>query len=164
MRRNSKMCWYADSLSQNHMWVTMHCMMREWNRCVSAPPPLQVFVSLELSSGRDVAIQMSVCHPPSEFLLSRAFLRDHMLSIDDIWYVDGAGAEGAHAEFWVWNMLIKYLICIIYSKDCLEHFSGTICPTLMIFSVWVALGPKVHMLKFGPGTYWSPATAGVKND
>ena len=32
------------------------------------------------------------------------------------WYVIWARAEGAHAEFWAWHMLIKYLICVIYSK------------------------------------------------
>ena len=60
--------------------------------------------------------------------------------LDNIWYVGGAGAEGVHAEFLAWYMLIKYLICIIYSKNCLEHFLETVCPTLMIFGMWVGLG------------------------
>ena len=83
--------------------------------------------------------------------------------LDDIWYVGRARAEGAHAEFWAWHMLIKDLICIIYSKNCPEHFSGTVCPSLIICGMWVGLGPKVHMLNFGCGTCWSPGTAGVKN-
>ena len=32
-----------------------------------------------------------------------------------------------------------------------EHFSGTLCPTLMIFGMWVGLGPKLGMLNFGCG-------------
>ena len=43
---------------------------------------------------------------------------------DDIWYVGGARAEVAHAEFWAWHMLIKYLICIIYAKICPEVIGG----------------------------------------
>ena len=26
------------------------------------------------------------------------------------------------------------------------HFSGTVCPTWMIFGMWVGLGPKVRMV------------------
>ena len=66
--------------------------------------------------------------------------------LDDIWYVGGARAEVAHAELWAWHMLMKYLICIIYAKICLEHFSGTVCPTWMIFGMRVGLGPKVRMV------------------
>ena len=55
-----------------------------------------------------------------------------MTYLDDIWYVGGSRSEVAHAEFWVWQMPIKYLICIIYAKICPEHFSGTVCPTWMI--------------------------------
>ena len=66
--------------------------------------------------------------------------------LDDIWYVGGARAEVAHAALWACHMLIKYLICMIYAKLCPEHFSGTVCPTLMIFGMWVGLGPKVRML------------------
>ena len=25
--------------------------------------------------------------------------------LDDIWYVGGAGAKDAHAEFWAWHIL-----------------------------------------------------------
>ena len=53
-------------------------------------------------------------------------------------------SEVAHAEFWTWQVPIKYLICIIYAKICPEHISGTVCPTWMIFGVWV--GPKVRMV------------------
>ena len=56
-----------------------------------------IFVSPELSSGRDYVIQMSVRRPPSVFL-SGAFLGNRMPYLDDIWYVGGASAEGAHAE------------------------------------------------------------------
>ena len=42
-------------------------------------------------------------------------------------------------------MPIKYL-CIIYAKICPEHFLGTVCPTKMIFGMWVGLGPKVRMV------------------
>ena len=69
-----------------------------------------------------------------------------MTYLDDIWYVGGSRSEVAHAEFWAWQMPIKYLICIIYAKICPEHFSGTVCPTWMIFGMWVGLGPKVRMV------------------
>ena len=69
-----------------------------------------------------------------------------MTYLDDIWYVGGSRSEVAHAEFWAWQMPIKYLICIIYAKICPEHFSGTVCPTWMIFGMWVGLGPKVPMV------------------
>ena len=58
-----------------------------------------------------------------------------MTYLDDIWYVGWSRSEVAHAEFWAWQMPIKYLICIIYSKICPEHFSGTVCPTWMIFGM-----------------------------
>ena len=66
-----------------------------------------VFVSPELSSGRDIAIQMSVRRPVSAvcIFLSRAFLGNCMFHLDDIWYVGGARAEGVHAEFWACHML-----------------------------------------------------------
>ena len=60
-----------------------------------------------------------------------------MTYLDDIWYVGGSRSEVVHAEFWAWQMPIKYLICIIYAKICSEHFSGTVCPTWMIFGMWV---------------------------
>ena len=73
-----------------------------------------LFVSPELSSGRDfIGIQMSVRRPPSVIFLSGAYLGNRMTYLDDIWYVGGARAEVAHAEFWAWQMPIKYLICII---------------------------------------------------
>ena len=74
------------------------------------------------------------------YFLSRAFLRNRMPYLDDIWYVGGARTESVHAEFWAWHKLTKNFICIIYSKNCLEHFSGFICPTLMIFGMWEGLG------------------------
>ena len=37
-------------------------------------------------------------------------------------YVGGARVQGVHAEFWVWQMLIKYKIWIIYSENI--PFSG----------------------------------------
>ena len=114
-----------------------------------------VFVSPELSSGRDLVIQMSVRRATSAVrrplsaihgFLSGAYLRNRMTYHDDIWYVGGSRSEVAHAEFWAWQMPIKYLICIIYAKICPVHFSGTVCPTWMIFSMWVGLGPKVRMV------------------
>ena len=110
-----------------------------------------IFVSPELSSGRDLGIQMSVRRPASTvyIFLSGAFLGVPYAYLDDIWCLGGAMAEGVHAEFLVWHMIIKYLICIIYAKNCPEHFSGTIYPTLMIFGMWVGLGSKVRMLNFG---------------
>ena len=89
------------------------------------------FVSPELSSGRDLVIQMSVLRPPYAVrdFLSGAYLTNRMTYLDDIRYVGGARSEVAHAEFWAWQMAIKYLICIIYAKTCPEHFSGTVCPT-----------------------------------
>ena len=108
----------------------------------------QFFVSPELSSGRDLVIQMSVRRPPSAIhgFLSGAYLGNRMTYLYDIWYVGGARSEVAHAEFWAWQMPIKYLICIIYAKICPEHISGTVCHTWMIFGVWVGLGPKVRMV------------------
>ena len=41
---------------------------------------------------------------------------------------------------------VKCLICIIYAKICPEHFSGTVCPTWMIFGILVGLGQKVRMV------------------
>ena len=114
-------------------------------------PFVVVFVSPELSSGRDLVNQMSVCsvrRPPSASVI---FCPEHfsgMTYLDDIWYVGEARAEVAHAEFWGWHMLIKYLVFIIYAKICPEHFSGTVCPTWMIFGMWVGLGPKVRMVTF----------------
>ena len=118
-----------------------------------------IFVSPELSSGRDLVIQMCVCaacsvrrppsavrRPPSMFFLSGAYLGNRMTYLDDIWYVGGSRSEVVHAEFWAWQMPIKYLICIIYAKICPEHFWGTVCPTWMIFGMWVGLGPKVRMV------------------
>ena len=78
--------------------------------------------------------------------LSGAYLGNRMTYLDDIWYVGGSRSEVAHAEFWVWQMPIKYLICIIYAKICPERISGTICPTWMIFGMWIGLGPKVLMV------------------
>ena len=113
----------------------------------------QFFVSPELSSGRDLVIQMSVRHAagdvrcsPSMVFLSEAYLGIRMTYLDDIWYVGRSRSEVAHAEFWAWQMPIKYLICVIYAKICPEHFSGTVCPTWMIFGMWVRLGPKVRMV------------------
>ena len=53
-----------------------------------------VVVSPELSSGRDLVIQISVRRLPSTVrdFLSRAFLRNRMTYHDDIWYVGGARA------------------------------------------------------------------------
>ena len=69
-----------------------------------------------------------------------------MTYLDDIWYLGGSRSVVVHAEFWAWQMPIKYLICIIYAKICPEHFSGTVCPTWMIFGMWVGLGPKLRMV------------------
>ena len=108
-------------------------------------PGLAIFiVSPELSSGRDFVIQMSVRRAASAVhgFLSGAYLGIRMTYLDDIWYVGGSRSEVAHAEFWAWQMPIKYLICIIYAKICPEHFSGTVCPTWMIFGMWVGLGRR----------------------
>ena len=43
---------------------------------------------------------------------------NRMTYLDDIWYVGGSRSEVAHAEFWAWQMPIKYLIWIIYAKIC----------------------------------------------
>ena len=103
----------------------------------------------------------AVCHPG---FLSGAFLGNRIPYIDDIWYVGGARAEGAHAEFWVWHhMLINYQIYIIYSKNAQSIFSRTVCSTLMIFGTKVWLGLKVCMLNFECDRCWSPGTPGVKN-
>ena len=70
---------------------------------------------------------------------------------DQDWYdVGGARSEVAHAEFWAWQMSIKYLICIIFAKICPEHFSGTVCPTWMIFGMWVAGADPGYVKRGGP--------------
>ena len=90
-------------------------------------------VSPELSSGRDLVIQMSVrraacgvrraaCGVRRPWFLSGAYLGNRMTYLDDIWYVGGSRSEVAHAEFWAGQMPFKYLICIIYAKICPEHF------------------------------------------
>ena len=78
--------------------------------------------------------------------LSGAYLGNRMTYLDDIWFVGGSRSEVAHAEFWAWQMPSKYLICIIYAKLYSEHLSGAVCPTWMIFGLWVGLGPKVRMV------------------
>ena len=114
-----------------------------------------LFVSPELSSEREIAIQMSLHH--RTHFLSGTFLGKRMPYLDDIWYVGEATVEGVHAELWAWHMLIKYLICIICSKIwiffCLEHFSGTYALqcTLMIVGMWVGL----RHAEFGAWP-WSP--------
>ena len=52
-----------------------------------------LFVSPELSSGRDLVIQMSVRRAPSAVhgFLSGAYLRNCMTYLHDIWYVGGLG-------------------------------------------------------------------------
>ena len=69
---------------------------------------LLIFVSPELSSGRDLVIQMSVRRTASavHVFLSGAYLGNCMTYLDDIWYVGGARSEVAHAEFWKWYMPI----------------------------------------------------------
>ena len=107
-------------------------------------------VSSDLCSGRDLVIQMSVRRPPSAVrdFLSGTYLGNRMTYLDDIWFAGGDRPEVAHAEFWAWHIPIKYLICIICAKICPEHFSLTVCPTWMIFGMWVGLGPKVRMVTF----------------
>ena len=53
-----------------------------------------------------------------------------MTYLDDIWYVGGSRSEVAHAEFLVWQMPIKYLICIIYAKYLSGAFLGNRMPHL----------------------------------
>ena len=63
-----------------------------------------IFVSPELSSGRDSVVQMSVRRAASAVhgFLSRAYLGNRMTYLDDIWYVGRARSEVAHAECWAW--------------------------------------------------------------
>ena len=49
-----------------------------------------------------------------------------MTYLDDIWYVGGSRSEVAHAEFWAWQMPIKYLIC----KNLSGAFLGNRMPHL----------------------------------
>ena len=63
-----------------------------------------LFVSPELSSGRDLVIQMSVRRAGPAvrrpcFFLSGAYLGNRMTYLDDTWYVGGARSEIAHAKF-----------------------------------------------------------------
>ena len=76
---------------------------------------------------------------------------NRMTYLDDIRYVGGARSDVAHAQFGAWQMPIYYLIYIIYAKICPEHFSGTVCPTWMIFGMLVGLGPKVRMVTLMEG-------------
>ena len=68
--------------------------------CLSKVICCLLFVSPELSSGRDLVIQMSVWRPPSNVrnFLSGAYLENGMTYLDDIWFVGGARAEGAHGD------------------------------------------------------------------
>ena len=54
--------------------------------------PIFFLVSPELSSGRDLVIQMSVRSAPSAIhgFLSRAYLGNRKTYLDDSWYVGGA--------------------------------------------------------------------------
>ena len=74
----------------------------------------------ELSSERDLVIQMSVPGAPStvRVYLSGAYLGNRMTYLDDIWYVGGAMSEVAHAEFWAWQMPMCYGYHI-WSKEAL---------------------------------------------
>ena len=45
----------------------------------------------------------------------------------------GLGLKLRILNFGRGRCLSKYLIFIIYAKICPEHFSGTVCPTWMIF-------------------------------
>ena len=77
-----------------------------------------LFVSPELSSGRDLVIQMRRAASVYFFFFFFFFcLRKCMHYLDDIWYVGWARAEVVHAEFWAWHMLIKYLNCLTYAKN-----------------------------------------------
>ena len=121
-----------------------------------------IFVLPGLSSERDLVIQMSVRRALSSvriFFLSRAFFGKHALPfmIFGMWV--GLGLNVRTLNFGC-GLLIKYLICIMYSKNCPKHFLGTVCPSLMIFGMWVLLGLKVGMLNFRYGTCWSHLTAG----
>ena len=60
--------------------------------------------------------------------LSGAYLGNCMTYLDDIWYVGGSRAEVAHAEFWVWQMPIKYLIFINLCKNLSGAFLGNRMP------------------------------------
>ena len=103
-------------------WVCVWCVV--WV-CVCvcvcvcyAPCDLKLLSRLNLVQ-EDLVIQMSVRRAPSSAVcrpcffvfcfLSGAFLGNRMPYLDNIWYVGGARAEVAHAEFWAWHMLIKYL-------------------------------------------------------
>ena len=53
----------------------------------------------------------NVCAPSAvrrPYFLSRAFLENRMPYLDGIWYVGVAKAEGAHAKFLAWYMLVPW--------------------------------------------------------
>ena len=136
------------SCNQSHSsaWGTAHCQVTEMVKEMLA----LVFVSPELSSGRDLVIQMSVRRPPSAVRRPWFFVRsisgepyDLPLMIFGMWV--GLGLKLGMLSFGCGRCL-KYLICIIYAKICPEHFWGTVCPTWMILSMWVGLGLKVPMV------------------
>ena len=75
----------------------------------------------------------NVCAPSAVHgFLSGAYLGIRMTYLDDIWYVGGSRSEVVHAEFWAWQMPIKYLICIIYAKICPVKW-GKLCDMTTIF-------------------------------
>ena len=107
-----------------------------------------VFVSPELSSGRDLVIQMSVRRAASAVRRPWFFVRSISREPYDLpwWYLVCGWVQVWSCACWILGVAdtYKYLICIIYAKICPEHFSGTVYPTWMIFGMWVGLGPKVR--------------------
>ena len=88
--------------------------------------PTVVFARLNLVQEETIAIQMSMRHTPS-IILSRAFFGNHMLCLDDTWYVGGARTK---------NVCVCWILSVAYANwvpnlqnlniFCLEHISETI--------------------------------------
>ena len=77
----------------------------------------------------------------------------------DIWWTR---AEGMHAEFWTWHILIKYLILHNLFKTLSGAFFRNRLPHL--YDIWyVGRTQAEGMLNFGRGICWSPGTPGVNN-
>ena len=102
---------------------------------------------------------MSVRRAPSanHGFLSGAYLGNRMTYLDDIWYVGGSRSEVAHAEFWAWQMPIKYLICIIYAKIAMATIFGQKKPWCKLRMMMTLMEVKGHQRSNGVNyVLWPP--------
>ena len=113
-KQSIKCLYLCASISTAYFCSHAHTFLKLAKACLCSPAFTQyavtcfyaicsdmLFVSPELNSGRDQVIQMSVRRPLSAVhdFLSGAYLGNRVTYPDDIWYVRGARAEVARAEF-----------------------------------------------------------------